>query len=46
MRTDGKSVFYKHFFNDNIIYTPHLLYEVTDIESFNVVRDAELGLRQ
>ena len=46
MRIDGKSVFYKHFFNDNIIYTPHLLYEMTDIESFNVVRDAELGLRQ
>ena len=46
----GKSVFYKHFFNNNIIYTTHLLFE-----SFNVVRDAGLknsnflvwtGLRQ
>ena len=48
-------VFYKHFFNNNIIYTTHLLYEMTNIESFNVVRDAGLknskflvwtGLRQ
>ena len=52
---DGKSVLYKHFFNNNIIYTTHLLYEMTNIESFNVVRDAGLknssflvwkGLRQ
>ena len=51
----GKSVFYKHFFNNDIIYTTHLLYEMTNIESFNVVRDAGLknsnflvwtGLRQ
>ena len=55
IRIDGKSVFYKHFFNNNIIYTTHLLYEMTNIESFNVVRDAGLknsnflvwtGLRQ
>ena len=54
IRIDG-SVFYKHFFNNNIIYTSHLLYEMTNIESFNVVRDAGLknsnflvwtGLRQ
>ena len=53
IRIDGKSVFYKHFFNNNI--TTHLLYEMTNIESFNVVRDAGLknsnflvwmGLRQ
>ena len=55
IRIDGKSVFYKHFFDNNIIYTTHLLYEMTNIESFNVVRDAGLtnsnflawtGLRQ
>ena len=55
IRIDDKSVFYKHFFNNNIIYTTHLLYEMTNIESFNVVRDAGLknsnflvwtGLRQ
>ena len=49
IKIDGKSVFY------NIIYTTHLLYEMTNIESFNVVRDAGLknsnflvwtGLRQ
>ena len=50
IKVDGKSVFYKHFFDNNIIYTTHLLYE-----SFNAVRDARLknsnflvwtGLRQ
>ena len=55
IRIDGKSVFYKHFFDNNIIYTTHLLYEMTNIESFNVVRDTGLktsiflawtGLRQ
>jgi len=54
-RIDGGSVFYKHFFDNNIIYTTHLLYEMTNIESFSVVRDAGLknsnflvwtGLRQ
>ena len=39
---DGKSVFYKHLFDNNIIYTTQLLYEMTNIESFNVVRDAGL----
>ncbi|KAL9963759.1 hypothetical protein ACROYT_G027296 [Oculina patagonica] len=39
---DGKSVFYEHFFDNNIIYTTHLLYDMTNIESFNVVRDAGL----
>ena len=55
IRIDGKSVFYKHFFYNNIIYTTQLLYEMTNIESFNVVKDAGLknsnflvwtGLRQ
>ena len=45
----------KHFSDNNIIYKTHLLYEMTNIESFNVVRDAGLtnsnflvwtGLRQ
>jgi len=42
IRIDGKSVFYKHFFDNNIIYTTQLLYEMTNIESFNVIRDAGL----
>ena len=41
-KIDGKSVFYKHFFDNNIINTTHLLYEMTNIESFNVVKDAGL----
>ena len=32
-----ESVFYKHFFDNNIIYTTHLLYEMTNIESFNAI---------
>ena len=55
IKIDGKSVFYKHLLNNNIIYTTHLLYDMTNIESFNVVKDAGLknsnilvwtGLRQ
>ena len=48
IKIDGKSVFYKHFLDNNIIYTTHLLYDMTNIESFNVVKDAGLwtGLRQ
>ena len=42
IRIDGKSVFYKHFFDNNIIYTTQLLYEITNIESFNVIRDTGL----
>ena len=54
-KIDGQSVFCKHFFDNNIIYTIHLLYEMTNIESFDAVRDAGLkncnflvwtGLRQ
>ena len=43
IRIDGKSVVYKHFFDNNIIYTTQLLYEMTNIESFNVVRDSGLS---
>ena len=43
IRIDGKSVFYKHFFDNNITYTTRLLYEMTNIESFNVVRDSGLN---
>ena len=43
IRIDSKSVFYKHFFDNNIIYTTQLLYEMTNIESFNVVRDSGLN---
>jgi len=55
IKIDGKSVFYKHFFDNNSIYTTHLPYKMTNVESFNVVRDAGLknsnflvwtGLRQ
>ena len=38
IKIDGKSVFYKHFFDNNIIYTNHLLYDMTNIESFNVAK--------
>ena len=42
IKIDGQSVFYKHFFDKNIIYTNYLLYEMTNIESFNIVRDGGL----
>ena len=52
---DGKSVFYKHYFNMNIKYTNDLLFDKSNIESFNVLRSEGLtrsnflvwtGLRQ
>ena len=43
IRIDGKSVFYKNFFDNNIINTIQLLCEMTNIESFNVVRDSGLN---
>ena len=55
IKIDGKSVFYNHFFDNNILYTTNLLYDMTNVESFNVVKDAGLknsnflvwtGLRQ
>ena len=55
IKIDGKSVFYRHFFENNIKYTTDLLYEMSNIASFNVVRGAGLkssnflvwtGLRQ
>jgi len=42
IRIDGKIFFNKHLFDNNIIYTTQLLYEMTNIESFNVVRDTGL----
>ena len=55
IKIDGKSVFYRHFFENNIKCTTDLLYEMSNIASFNVVRGAGLkssnflvstGLRQ
>ena len=51
----GKSVFYKHYFNMNIKHTNDLLFDKTNIKSFNVLRSEGLttsnflvwtGLRQ
>ena len=55
IKIEGKSVFYKHFFDSNIKYTTDLLYDMSNIASLNVVRGAGLkssnfltwtGLRQ
>ena len=55
IKIKGKRVFYKHFFDNNIKYTADLLYEMSNIASWNVVRGAGLkssnfltstGLRQ
>ena len=42
LKIKGKSVFYKHFFDDNIKYTTDLLYEMSNIASWNVVRGVGL----
>ena len=36
IKVDGKSVFYKYYFNMNIKYTNDLLFGKSNIESFNV----------
>ena len=55
IQIDGKSDFYKHYFNMNIKYTNDLLFDKSNIESFNVLRSEGLtrsnfvvwtGLRQ
>ena len=55
IKIEGKSVFYKHYFDNNIKYTTDLLHEMSNIASLNVVRAAGLkssnflmwtGLRQ
>ena len=55
IKIEGKSVFYKHYFDKDIKHTSDLIYSMSNIESFNVVRDAGLtrsnflvwtGLRQ
>ena len=42
IKIDGKSVSYKHFFSKGIEYTEDLLYEKTNIDSFNAVRGERL----
>jgi len=55
IKIDCKSVFYKHYFNMNIKYTNDMLFDKSNIESFNVFRSEGLtrcnflvwtGLRQ
>ena len=37
IKLDGKSVFYKYYFNMSIKYTNNLLFDKSNIESFNVL---------
>ena len=37
-KSKGKSVFYKYHFNMNIKYTNDLLFDESNIESFDVLR--------
>ena len=55
IKIEGKSVFYKHYFDKDIKHTSDLIYNMSNIESFNAVKDAGLtrsnflvwtGLRQ
>ena len=55
IKVGGKSVFYKYYFNMNIKYTNDLLFDKSNIDSFNVLRSQGLtesnflewtGLRQ
>ena len=43
IKVDGKSVFYKYYFNMNIKYTNDLLFDKSNIESFNVLRSQGLA---
>jgi len=40
IKIHGKSVFYKHYFNINIKNTNDMLFDKSNIESFNVLRSA------
>ena len=42
IKVDGKSVFYKYYFNMSIKYTNDLLFDKSNIESFNVLRSRGL----
>ena len=42
IKIDGKSVFYKPYFDKHIKYASDLFYNMSNIESFNVVRSAGL----
>ena len=42
IKIDGKSVFYKHYFNINIKYTNDLLFDKSNIESLYVLRSEGL----
>ena len=42
IQIDGKSVFYKNYFNMNIKHTNDLLFDKTNIESFNLLRSEGL----
>ena len=42
IKIDGKSVFYKQYFNMNIKYANDLLFDKSNIESFNVLRSEGL----
>lgn len=39
---DGKSIFYKRYFDKHVKYTSDLLYNMPNIEFFKVVRSAGL----
>ena len=39
---ESKSDFYRHYYNNNIIYTKDLLLEKTNIESINIVKEKGL----
>ena len=42
IKVNGQSVFFKHYFDMDIKYTNDLLYNMSNIESFNVIREAGL----
>ena len=42
IKVNGQSIFFKHYFDMDIKYTNDLLYNMSNIESFNVIREAGL----
>ena len=40
---DGKSVFYKKYFDEEIKYTNDLLFEINNIDSFNIMKQKGLA---
>ena len=39
---EGKTVFYRHCFDNGVIFTKHLLYDKTNTDSFRVMKEQQI----